>query len=135
MIRELKFRAWFEFTDKYIKKELVCGKPLIPALHKVFYYTSDFFEDTWVSMSDYKHEPIVEQYVGLKDKNGNEIYEGDILMFKGYYCVVVYRQMDCSFILENDDDEICASMWKDEREFMEVVGNIHENPELLGGEE
>ena len=113
MNRQLKFRVYGKDSKGFLYIEL---KP-----------NAKVQDDSW----RYNNYEDWEQYTGLIDKNGLEIYEGDILMYKGYHCMVVYRQMDCSFILENDEDEICASMWEDEREFMEVVGNIHETPKLL----
>lgn len=82
-----------------------------------------------------KHEYIIEQYTGLKDKNGKEIYEGDIIDCNygfGQY-VVVYRRYDASFILEDDSREEIIKLVLAGKTFYEVIGNIHENPELLEG--
>ena len=85
---------------------------------------------------------VMEQCTGLKDKNGELIYEGDICRIKGTY-------YDCDYheYFEVDDIEIVESLEKFFGEAMvkgvysalgcdnlqvEVIGNIHENPELLG---
>lgn len=79
------------------------------------------------------------QYTGLKDKNGKEIYEGDILRhinpkpFKNSVYEVVF--LNGGFAIKGDD------YIEDLNEFLkgsssaEVIGNIYENPELLEGEE
>ena len=90
---------------------------------------------------------IIEQYTGLKDKNGKEIYEGDIVS-----CYSLSGEYGALFVVKYDElpdicgheycpclqgfylDEIDEYEEVDEDGYMEVIGNIHENPELLGGE-
>lgn len=74
---------------------------------------------------------ILEQYTGLKDKNGKKIYEGDIVDYND--------DGECIGVVEYDAPEFClnadATNWA--RMFLKgaphqrVIGNIHENPELV----
>lgn len=82
------------------------------------------------------------QYTGLKDKKGKKIYEGDILrlpayLFDGETCVCVYQGTDTGIGFEliesrryclGYDGRILSDEWED----FEVIGNIYDNPELLG---
>lgn len=79
----------------------------------------------------------VGQFTGLTDKNGKEIYEGDIIL-AGYYkwkSKVVWDEKCARFIgLTNDKDVniVYVDMVdKDDKSAVEVIGNIYENPELL----
>jgi len=76
------------------------------------------------------------RFTGLHDKNGKEIYEGDILSYPthgGYYLIKwLYEDEECGFGCEGDKPSynyMLPVVWKE----MKVVGNIYENPELLKG--
>ena len=122
-MRELKFRVWSEEDKEYRTDcdvfRLFHGKTGCPAT--IYNDEGDKF--------------IIEQYTGLKDKNGEPIYEGDIVGFKWTkrLYVVTYRLYDASYVLENDEWEEIIHLSLDKDDF-EVVGNIHENPELLEDE-
>ena len=78
----------------------------------------------------------VGQYTGLKDKNGKRIWEGDILTVDGEVgCFELkFNENTAMFIM--DGDAIRASFHIFGTDEVEVIGNIHDNPELLeGGEE
>ncbi|PEZ11844.1 hypothetical protein CN345_32235 [Bacillus thuringiensis] len=74
----------------------------------------------------------VMQYTGLKDKNGKEIYEGDILEFSGNVValgIVKYNENSATFQACNGN-----SGWLFGNESgtnIEILGNIYENPELV----
>lgn len=80
------------------------------------------------------------QYTGLEDKNGKKIFEGDILEFSDRLVVVFWRTnlgcWDCEFLKftnrENSRDDMSPPNWKYKGK---VIGNIHDNPELLKGGE
>lgn len=82
----------------------------------------------------------VGQYTGLTDKNGTKIFEGDILAFSDRCAYVHWHEYcgcwDCSYIKSVDGEKTSPekrnpNRW---RVTSEVIGNIHDNPELMGGD-
>lgn len=91
---------------------------------------------------DYYHvdKETVGQYTGLTDKNGNKIFEGDILEFSDRLVEVSWHAhlgcWDSNFLkftnIENGRDDMSPCRWEYRAK---VIGNIHDNPELLKGGE
>jgi len=92
-------------------------------------------------VSSHSIEAVVwEQFIGLKDKNSREIYEGDIVRVQGWAmtCTIVYHfgGFACAYSWTNKDKvetahinmAYFAGAYLDH---LEVIGNVHENPELL----
>lgn len=75
---------------------------------------------------------IVEFPTGLKDKNNNNIYEGDIVkLYDRFVSVITWQDNYCGFKWFDKGDGYCG-LDKDNKEYYEIIGNIHENPELIG---
>lgn len=116
------FRVWSNYWKKYATEA---------ELHMDGSADAIFEDDDGVPHHE-NTDIVIEQYTGLRDKNGKEIYEVDIVGFKWTKrrYVVTYRLYDASFVLENDEWEEIIHLSLDKDDF-EVFGNIHENPELL----
>lgn len=134
-MQEIKFRAWNKGNNEWLKGRDLCiyldgsisifGNPPCP---------TNIFP---------KYNPLITivQFTGLYDKNGKEIYEGDIIQWNGYevqngkqirpirkraigMTVDAFRN---SFI----DDCFHLQNLLEQGSNIEVIGNVHENPELI----
>ena len=119
-MREHKFRAWYENKMHRVTSFHVgTGMVTIPLMR--FPFTQDVIPDAIV------------EYTGLKDKNGKEIYESDIVMFGQTPCSVRWSDDLLRWMLDAVKDKVIyeEKFILNGRTEVEVIGNIYENPKLL----
>ena len=134
MNREIKFRIWDIENKKMLKVQELDFEPTFYggriAIRPDQY--NDYFDT---------EDMILMQYTGLHDKNGQEIYEGDIVYCQTKFgkAKAIIKFIDGKFVAywnsalthpENGHHIACYEINKR----FEVIGNEYDNPELLGGE-
>lgn len=123
----LKFRVWSleQNTYRYKFPYNSLGQFYVSESGKIF---SDF--GNTVAPEVEQKNFIVEQYTGLKDKNGEEIYEGDIISnHNGKLATVFYDEASSAYRFKWLDVPVSDFLYWFNVD--RVIGNIHENPELL----
>ncbi len=123
-MREIKFRAVFE-------DDVIIYFDMDEAIKNRIGFSTDGIK-------------VIEQSTGLLDKNGKEIYEGDRLEYDGEKCphckkliyndhklyTIKWNTKDATFECINDENFMSPYIWSRD---MKIIGNIHENPDLLQG--
>lgn len=120
-----KFRAWSKLASKmYIVNGLYFDRGIVQ-------YANNDNAIRFIKLENI----ILMQSTGLKDKNGKEIFEGDIVVYKDREAVVKWHGSYASFIYRFVDEmQERVSEWDPlflAYHHFEIIGNVYENPELL----
>lgn len=140
-MREIKFRAWLESLQVMVSVHKI--EFLDDGNYKIFfknlqdgkYIDCALAPSSMISRSSTKGDRFaLMQYTGLKDKNGKEIYESDIVKYKTISRTLPYNTAPVVFF--EGAFRLSESRIFTLRDYLsadlEVVGNIYKNPELLG---
>lgn len=137
MNREIKFRAWDTFNKRMVYDPYYFRDNFDKGLsHEPEWQVPYQFAEQWQDVDDGIWRPCqIMQFTGLKDKNGKEIYEGDIVQFdtwskKGVKEVV---QFEDGAFMPFFDPHYCDDEQGDHfnDDTIGVIGNIFEHPELI----
>ena len=126
-MRELKFRAWnlknkqMWYDGGHIDLSLSLDGEL---------YTNDAY------YSPVKDEFIIMQYTGLKDVNGKEIYEGDVIRLRDSIACIEHDDKHTGFRFRWVDNQshLGGTTWHEGMLYVmeyEIIGNIYENPDIV----
>lgn len=150
-MREILFRGKRVDNDEWVE-----GAFCPDALEQIRGVSFDGFLDGFIRRFDTDSRKMVMyevdretvgQYTGLRDKNGKRIFEGDILRVwyeeypDEFHITKVWAQGAtlCVDVMGEDYDytaiNFADDVWSDTDQIVEIIGNIHDNPELIGGAE
>lgn len=135
-MRDIKFRVWNTLLKGYVPEDIVYLSPDGSLLFgSIMLDSAIYIKPNFQKYKDVilEGENIVEQSTGLKDKNGTEIYEGDVVKVEGdgeiYRVEWIYSGFGLEPRYNSPRYPILGNVKL--RKKIEVIGNIHENSELL----
>lgn len=126
-MREIKFRGKDKKNGKWLYGNVQIPKP---PFDKYFMWDEN-------GIQCQVDEDTIGQFTGLKDKDGHDIYEGDILKasWKVELCVVWYSETTASFMVDYiPNDNWTDTLGEYTTSELKIIGNVHDNPELIEGE-
>ena len=113
-----------------MREILFRGKDIISGRWTEGFLVGEQHIGNWVECDPIIPE-TVGQFTGLADKNGKKIFEGDIVKYGEHTMVVVWYDFLASFTLAFSVDGYYHETMSKSDTYLEIIGNIHDNPELL----
>lgn len=138
-MREIKFRCW-DKKDKKMLQFCAIGIDEFKGIYLPESYRKNSGQAGLSYVGNYPNDFILLQFTGLLDKNGKEIYDGDIISNETTYNLEVFWMGLGWGLRFKDMDELCEEIIMDDGgnmimegnklQYMKIIGNRFENPEL-----